>query len=344
MLLKKVQYPISDELLHKKRLGKNTLRNIIIRGIDCTTGYSGEFYHYTSPEGLMGILKTRTLYFTDCQFLNDRNERVNINNELSRFWSNNAKYYDKQFVSLIKDIRVTMYEDYEYAYMESDRVYSKGTFCSRYFVLSASFDRDSLNMWKYYAKNSTYDGYCIGLATYALVDEWIDRETGVAIESGAVLYYSEDKQEAILKAVNKLYENWCIYKVSEAFNKKIQDDFTSWASIASLFFKDDCFAGEQEYRFIAIAPKDSLNELFYEYNGEKHKMYDFRLVNGCPTPFIRMPFNFWNVNDCWAINSIGVSPCLNADIKELGLKTYLDSLDYKMANCKIRRSNIPLRY
>ena len=66
MPLKKVRYPVDEELLHKKQLGKNTLRNIIIRGIDCTTGYAGEFYHYTSPEGLMGILKTRTLYFTDC--------------------------------------------------------------------------------------------------------------------------------------------------------------------------------------------------------------------------------------------------------------------------------------
>ena len=33
-----------------------------------------------------------------------------------------------------------------------------------------------------------------------------------------------------------------------------------------------------------------------------------------------------------------------ADIKEMGVKAYLNSLDYRMSNCKIRRSNIPLRY
>mgnify|MGYP001534714838 FL=1 len=39
-------------------------------------------YHYTSPEGLMGIFKTRTFYFTDSQFLNDFREKININDEL----------------------------------------------------------------------------------------------------------------------------------------------------------------------------------------------------------------------------------------------------------------------
>ena len=38
-------------------------------------------YHYTSPEGLMGIFKTRTFYFTDSQFLNDFREKININDE-----------------------------------------------------------------------------------------------------------------------------------------------------------------------------------------------------------------------------------------------------------------------
>ena len=33
-------------------------------------------YHYTSPEGLMGILKTRTFFFTDSQFLNDFREKL----------------------------------------------------------------------------------------------------------------------------------------------------------------------------------------------------------------------------------------------------------------------------
>lgn len=110
-----VRYPIPEELLHKKQLGKNTLHDIIVKGVYCTSPYSGEFYHYTSPNGLFGILKTRSLFFTDCQFLNDKNERVNINADLSSFWNKNQQNYDKQFASLLKDIQVSLYEDYEYS-------------------------------------------------------------------------------------------------------------------------------------------------------------------------------------------------------------------------------------
>ena len=52
----------------------------------------GPKFHYTSPEGLMGILKTRTFFFTDSQFLNDFREKININEELELFWRRNRKF------------------------------------------------------------------------------------------------------------------------------------------------------------------------------------------------------------------------------------------------------------
>lgn len=261
----KVEYPIPIEDLHQKNLGMHTLRKIIIRGKYCTESISGNCYHYTSPEGLKGILSTRTLFFTDCQFLNDYRERMSINEELRYFWEWNEKYYDSIFTELLKDIHVKDYEDYEYSYMESDESYGMPPALTRYFVLSTSLAPDSLNMWKYYAKNSTYDGYCIGLRTYALKDEWIYRDTSVAIEDGNVLYYRDEKQSAIKEAVDKLYEVWCKYKVSDALNEKLVADFKSWVSVAALFFKDECFVDEREYRFIAIVPINKLNEIFYRF-------------------------------------------------------------------------------
>ena len=113
-------------------------------------------YHYTSPEGLMGIFKTRTFYFTDSQFLNDFREKININDELKLFWKENQKNYDIKFVNLIKNIRVTQYEDNSFSYIDNHNE----TMC-RYFVLSLSMNEDSLTMWKYYSKNGEYNGYCI---------------------------------------------------------------------------------------------------------------------------------------------------------------------------------------
>lgn len=334
------EYRIDNNMLHKKKLGKNALTDIIIRGSDSTTPWAGTFFHYTSPEGLIGILESRTLFFTDCQYLNDYSERLTINTELDLFWHNNQRNYDKEFLKLIKNIRVDKFEDTGFSYMDEGDVLTN----CRYFVLSATHDKDSLSMWKYYAKNNTYNGYCLGLTTWALVDEWIDRETGVAIEEGDVIYSSNDKQIKILKAVEKLYLLWCTYKISNELNQKIIDEFRSWTSITSLFFKHECFSTEQEYRFVAISPVDKLKELYYEYNQKRYKMYDFRIVNGVLTPYIKMPFNFWNTDECWAVSSIGIGPSINAIQMENGLKQFLKSFTYKIEDCKIYHSRIPLRY
>lgn len=343
-IIDEVRYPIPFEQLHKKDLGKNTLNDVIVKGIFCTDSYSGGFYHYTSPEGLKGILSSRTLFFTDCQFLNDYNERININDDLEEFWWKNGKYYDEKFMTLLNDIRINEYEDYGFSHMESDEVDGMPSTLTRYFVLSTSFEKDSLNMWKYYAKNGSYDGYCIRLEKYALSDEWDYRKTGVAVSDGKVLYYSDEKQEAIRNAVDKLYDIWCEYKVCLSLNQKIIDDYKSWISVASLFFKNECFFGEYEYRFIAAVPVNKLRYLTYDRNGSAQKMYDFRLSNGVLTPYIKMPFNLFMKDECWDIRSIGISPALNNTQKELGLKMFLQSLDYDLAKCDIYHSNIPLRY
>jgi hypothetical protein len=34
-------------------------------------GIATNVFHYTSPEGMMGILKSREIFFTNSQFLND---------------------------------------------------------------------------------------------------------------------------------------------------------------------------------------------------------------------------------------------------------------------------------
>lgn len=319
------------------------MTEIIIKGRYSTSSYAGVFYHYTSPEGLKGILKSQVLFFTDCQFLNDHNERLQINDELDFFWNNNKKNYDENFVKLLKDIKVSGYEDSDYSYMESACSCETKENSTRYFVFSTSINNDSLNLWKYYAKNNRYDGYCIGLSTIALTDEWIDRDTGVAIESGVVVYSSKEKQDIICSTIEKLYDEWCKYKESDAFNQKIVRDFQSWVSITALFFKDKCFKDEEEYRFIAIAPSEKLKSLTFNYNGYLEKMYDFRIVDGVLTPYIKMPFNYWNV-DCWAIESICISPSSNYKQKKLGLEYLVKSFDYSLPCLHIDQSKIPLRY
>ena len=141
----------------------------------------------------MGILGNREIFFTDAQFLNDYQERLSINDELRCFWQSHCREYDKNFYHLFKGMSVDTYEDNEFAYIDGMEIEET----HRYFVLSASMNKDSLSMWKYYAKNGNYNGYNIGVFIPALVDEWIDRRTNVAVEPGLVIYSSNEKQAKI---------------------------------------------------------------------------------------------------------------------------------------------------
>ena len=335
------KYRMNKEDLHKKNIVKKLLEERFFMTCQVTMGYATSVFHYTSPEGLMGILGRREIFFTDAQFLNDYNERLNINEDLKTFWSRHRDDYDKEFKKLLQEIRIKSYEDNEYANIDGespDEPY-------RYFILSTSMNHDSLSMWKYYAKNGSYNGYNLDLFIPALVDEWIDRETGVAVEDGVVIYDSDEKQNKIYAMVEELYEIWCEYKKSEELDEKIVKEYRAWVSYASLFFKNKCFESEEELRFVAVAPKNRLNELYYtKLDGTKVKMYDFRLVNGVITPYIKMPLFGWSSNENWITQRIGVGPCMDFDQKKNGIVQFEKSLDYKFHDLQIIKSEIPLRY
>ena len=335
------KYRIDEEKLHKKQLGKHTLESRAVSREQVTLGYATSVFHYTSPEGLMGILGNRDIYFTDAQFLNDYSERLCINQELKHFWAANYRKYDKVFYKLLNNIEINYYEDNNYAYIDRELADEP----CRYFVLSTSMNRDSLSMWKYYAKNGTYNGYNISLFIPALDDEWIDRQTGVAVEVGLVVYDTNEKQKKICAMVEELYELWCTYKRSNELDMKIVKEYSAWVSYASLFFKHQCFSTEEEMRFVAIVPKSKLNNLYYErIDGTKVKMYNFRNVNGIIIPYIKMPLFGWNVTENWVTSSIGVGPCADFEQKKNGITQFVASLEYNFHKLQILESEIPLRY
>mgnify|MGYP000145126450 FL=1 len=302
--------------LHTKHVTKTVLSNRIsykraFIGDTCAA------YHYTSPEGLMGILKNREIFFTDAEFLNDASERKNINEDLNRFWARCKKDYEERFIRVLSDIRVNAYEDYRFGTI--DKAY-KGKAC-RYFVLSASKDSDSLSMWKYYAKNGSYNGYNIGLDTLALQDTWINREQGIAIEYGSVIYEDDEKYYQIKEAVNHIYESWIQYEYSDKLDEKIRGEFETWVSLNSLFFKHESFSTEEEYRYVAVVPTENIKILSYTTeNGSNVQMYNFRAVDGVLTPYIKVPI--WGTDDLdlkatfWNVASIGIAPCLNFELKK----------------------------
>ena len=102
---------------HKLKV-KDRLMNKRFIHLDLASS-SWNLFHYTSPEGLKSILSTRTLYFTDSQFLNDYREKVNINDEVGEFWKQHVGKYDKRFYKLLNKIKIQEYEDNGFSYLDS---------------------------------------------------------------------------------------------------------------------------------------------------------------------------------------------------------------------------------
>ncbi|WP_155854567.1 hypothetical protein [Paenarthrobacter nicotinovorans] len=105
--------------------------------------WDGLVWHYTSPEGLAGILQNNVLWATSAAFLNDTHE-----------FTSGARHLRRQLRKLTGNDPATNREiDTRLAEQEIDP--------SKAFILSASRDGDSLTLWRNYGKHAV--GYAVGL-------------------------------------------------------------------------------------------------------------------------------------------------------------------------------------
>ena len=340
-----VKYPISVGNLHKNDFDIKNYETLFPNMNFSLSSNSQLIYHYTSPNGLMGILGNQEFFFTDSQFLNDANERKDINNVLADFWMKYKNIYDSKFFDLLSSISVESYEDV----IRKRIIYKNNCLTEinrkyRYFVFSTSCESDSLNMWKYYAKNDRYNGYSIGLSAKNLLAGWNDLPRGINIKDGIVIYDLNEKISIVKKCVDELFLKWCTYKETDVLTDYIKDAYSYWIYYASLFFKNECFKDEKEYRFIAIVRSTYLNDPSNEVLKHNGITYNFRIVDGTITPYLEIPFYNRIKDGEYAIQSITVSPSFNAEQKINGIQQYMMSLKTSFGGCEINASTIPLRY
>ena len=128
-------------------------------------------YHYTSPEGLLAILSSPSIRFTDCQFLNDRSEYNHIHIPLeAAFEEIRSSLYHTGLSELIQGFINDKY-DFQELVVENPSLGHGGTklLTMRHFVFCASTDPDLLNMWNYYVKGNKYQGYNLGISVNDIV-------------------------------------------------------------------------------------------------------------------------------------------------------------------------------
>ncbi len=276
------------------------------------------FFHYTSPEALINIVKGSSLRLTNCLFLNDTDEYVSILSLLkdtNKFSPEVAKFIN----SMRKDIP-TDNIDYDFEYLNGRLRLTKGTF----FVLSGSIDSDSLPLWNYYTKGDGYSGYSIAIDVNKLGQEFVNYK-------GRMLYgkvvYDEQEQTAIIeRELQTLFGRYNMSKQEDADIENIQDSFFEFIQAIRLFFKEKSFSHEKEFRIVVFVPEN-----------EDRIKKDFFVRKGliCPCIYLK--------TDKLPIKEIKMSPTIEKEVGNKGLRSLLTINGYN-EEVIISSSNIKVRF
>ncbi len=315
---------------------------------DSNSRIKQQLFHYTSPIGLYSILKSRSIRFTDCQFLNDKTEYNHIHEPLKIALE--EAYYSLHDKTVIEAINNNLDDNFDFnTLVPNSKFGSTSTFSlglkrlkKRYFVFCASESPDSLGMWNYYVRNGGYQGYNFQLSLSCLLESFSQiTSPDVDIFYGKVIYKESEKvsilKNLILSEDEKLHKSLLSIKDPQSIdfaNEGALEDLITFLNDYRLFFKDTAFSSEKEYRFVLRIPAD------YTEQSELPPILEmaFEPRNGVVTPFCVLHLQNNDV-----IKGITLSPMLEREIAEIGLRRYLKSLDYS-EDIYIRPSQIPIRF
>lgn len=280
-------------------------------------------YHYTSTNGLTGVITNDELWFSRYDCLNDTEEGTYIYTPYQEAIQELKGEIDDSFLGRIANFR----PDFNKFYMmeeEKDKDEAPHLVATRRetvpFLCCFSRDNDSLPMWNYYSKNGRYEGYNIGFNFKRLKEElgnpnWY-----------CVIYDKNDQKEILKNDIREAYTNYSKHG-NEIDILKIR--YTQVFLGRSLQFKNPAYKHEKEIRLIYWRPEDD--------NGlaQKALNMNFRQTQDIIVPYVKMK----KVNT--AINSVMIGPLVKQDVAE---KTINCLLKYKGISANIEKSNIPIRY
>ena len=278
--------------------------------------------HYTSPEGLKGILSSGQLWFSNAKFLNDKTETTYLYSILPITPDPYDLVLDEKFFKYIRNIADSFLKDDA---CDIDDICISPT---DFYVASFSQDEDNLELWNYYTKTSDSIGYNISFYQSAFTREEENNNYYKFIK-GKVIYKLKEQQKLIrniLNQYNDFYTNFREEIESNEINKlNFLKQLINILELHNMFFKHSAFENEKEFRCVIYYIKD------YE-----RTPYDFRIVNGIFLPYLKI--NFEKIN----VNSITISPANDQQILKDSLEFYTKLKGYP--NVHLHTSKIPKRY
>lgn len=306
-------------------------------------GRSTITYHYTSPAGAKAILGSNSIRFTDCQFLNDKSEYIHIRKPLlqalEEIWES---LFDASIPEMIQDMFNDNYETELLVITPRSDINPKLKFRfirQRYYIFCTSAKKDSLNMWNYYVKGGNYQGYNLGLAVNSIIKSFSAlKDENVELLYGKVLYkeleqisYLKDGITEIDRSLQAELDGIVNQDWRDEIYDKAKGQILDFLESARLFFKDEAFKDEDEFRFVIKLPT--------EYVKKNHSVlnvgYDVR--GGIIVPYCTL-----NIEKA-SFKSVTLSPMLDKELAKQGLNRFLTDCNYE-DRPEINQSEIPIRY
>jgi len=290
-------------------------------------------FHYTSPAGLFSILQENSLRFTDCQFMNDVSEYIHI-----------RKPFRIAMEALKDELNYPYFSELATSLFDHNRSFSDQTSKEdyNYYLFCTSIVPDSLGMWNHYIKDKNYQGYSIGLHVKCLLESFREiSDPGIKISHGKVLYKEEEQVDLLLDTLREIDHE--IMQIGKDMESIIRDD-RSFSNSAEgilksrleefrLFFKDESFSDEREYRLVLKISKKAEKQFV------KLLTRGYSIKNGIFIPYIDLVFSKDN-----AIHSIKVAPMIEFQLAKIGLQRFLKDHQYPEEKIEITQSMIPIRF
>ena len=300
-------------------------------------------YHYTSADALINILSSNpTLRFTDIGFMNDHSEMVYcVKCILDFLLKNKSKYpYSLELVNelLLKKHTAEEYRNLTLTTVDFTEFKNLPFIPPRAYVFCMSESDDSLNMWNYYVHNGKYEGYNIGFDVYEFLKSFDtsaeNKADPIIFHYGKVLYTLPTQEREVKSFLDEIEKNKSSKYIDRICDMAL---IRRYIEAFGVFFKNEAFEHEKEYRIVLSIAEDRLNSDRENYFNEnlKRMNLDFRSKNGIIVPYFELPIN----KD--AIKQITISPTIEKHVAQKGLEDLLHKNGYSAI---IKQSKIPVRF
>jgi hypothetical protein len=277
-------------------------------------------WHYTNASSIEAILKSKSIYATQFDYLNDPSE----NRLFGKISQIIAKERLQDLPKLKLDDQIQSMDQFKATWWNIINDIDEFFVFQPSFVTSFSESSDLLGQWRAYADNC--NGYALGLSSKWLIDQTVSESSHLRLLR--VIYHSEIQYELVSKLLDTAIDS--IASILSEVPEEDLSEAIDWivtilrrlVAEFSPVIKHPAYSDEREWRILSI--------------GEPRNV---RVVKG---NFVQYKIINLNVDNRHPFREIKLGPGNNPIIEQNSVKLLLNNLGLA-TEVKISKSNIPIR-